>query len=412
MIMAKDAKTDKLTAFFRSFAEADEALNFRMACETVGEKTDVISTGTPSLDDALACGGLPCGRLIQYYGAAASGKTLMSLLAIKEAQKKDPTARQLFIDAEQTFSSTWADTLGVDTSRVILIEGDLSSNGRRLFEMLLGVPKENAKHILSGKSREGLLDKIMNKEKEYNINIIVLDSLGAIVPPQEDTAAIGKQNMALLSRFLTTTFRKLSLEVKKANIPFVIINHQKASFDLYGGSHSYSGGNSYTHFLSVNIYFEAVNRADAKILDENENRIGSTIRACVEKNKMGVHPRRCEFKVNFSSGIIDRHEEIGKLATDYDIVLRPNNVMYQYGDVKWRGEGAFLDAIKSSPSLALELEQKIEQARDTKWERKRAEQEAIKAGEIPAVSKKPSALDFINSSKDEEENDLSEVEGE
>src|SRR5271157_487319 len=135
--------SNKLDAFFKSFADSEEQVDYRMAHETVGEKVPVISTGSYALDDALSSGGLPKGRLIQYYGPTGSGKTLMAMIAMVEAQRQDPTAQQVFIDAEQTFDPNWAETLGVDTSRVIIVESDTAANGRKCFEMLLGVPKED-----------------------------------------------------------------------------------------------------------------------------------------------------------------------------------------------------------------------------------------------------------------------------
>jgi len=296
------------------------------------------------------------------------------MLAIKEAQKENPKAQQMFIDSEGTFSADWAEILGLDSSKIILVDGDTAVNGRKCFEMLLGIPKEDKKHILTGKSREGLLDKIINKD--FNINMIVLDSLGSIIPPGEDTSAVGKMNMALLARFLTTTFRKLSLEVNKAKIPFIIINHKKANMDPYGVDHSFSGGNTYAHFLSANVYFEAVNRADAQILDEKDQKIGHTMRATIEKSKFGAYPRKCEFKVNFGVGIIDRHEEIGKLAIDYEVVARPSTMSYEYEGQKWVGAGKYLEAIKDSPEFAEELTRKIGEARDNKLEQKREQQKA------------------------------------
>ena len=369
--------SNKLDAFFKSFPDSDDQLDYKMAHETIGQKLPVIPSGSISLDDALSSGGLPKGRLIQYYGAPGSGKTLMVMLAIKEAQLDDPDAQQVFIDAEGTFDPKWAEILGLDLSRIILVEGDTAVNGRKCFEMVLGVPKEDAKtHILKGKSKEGLLDKIISGE--FNINLIALDSLGSIIPPGEDTSAVGKMNMALLARFLTTTFRKLSLEVSKAQVPFIIINHKKANMDPYGVDHTYSGGNTYAHFLSANVYFEPVNRADAKILDEKENKIGQTIRATIEKSKFGPWPRKCEFKVDFGIGVIDTHEEIAQLALDYNVVNKPTSVSHEYGDRKWVGFPKYCEAIKEDASLASELKQKISEARDAKWEAKRLEQEAKK----------------------------------
>ena len=305
-----------------------------------------------------------------------SGKSLMAMLAIKEAQKKDEDSQQVYIDSENTFNVQWAETLGLDTSRVIIIDGELAVNGRRCFEMLLGEPKEDAKHVLVGKKKEGLLDKIY--KKELNINIIVLDSLGAVIPTGEDVASVGKANMALMARFLTPMFKKLSLEVNKANIPFLIINHKRDNMELYGQDHTFSGGNTYAHFLSANIYFEAVMRKDAMILDEKDNKVGHIIRATTEKSKFCAWPKKCEFKVNFGIGVIDRHEEIAQLSLDYEIVSKPTSVTHEYGDRKWVGFNKFCDAIKDDYELATELEEKISEARRIKLENTRTKQEIIK----------------------------------
>ena len=209
---------------------------------------------------------------------------------------------------------------------------------------------------------------------ELNINLIVLDSLGAIVPPGEDTSVVGKMNMALLARFLTTTFRKLTLEVSKAQVPMIIINHKKDNMDPYGADHTYSGGNTYAHTLSANVYFEAVQRKDAMIIDEKENKIGHPLRATIEKSKFGPWPRKCEFKINFGIGVIDKHEEIAQLALDYGVVTKPSTVSHEYGDKKWVGFPKYCEAIKDDPVLAQELLAKVAVAREMKMEMKRKEQ--------------------------------------
>lgn len=136
-----------------------------------------------------------------------SGKSFLAMIGIYNAQKDDPEAKQVWLDAEQTFNSSWAETLGIDTRKVVVVSGERATNGRECFELLLGVPKEDAKtHILAGKKKEGLLDKIASKE--LNINFIVLDSLGALIPPIEDVAIVGKAGMATLPRFLSKEFKK------------------------------------------------------------------------------------------------------------------------------------------------------------------------------------------------------------
>ncbi len=378
---------NKLDAFFQGFSDAEEQLDFAMADEQSTEVLEIISTGSIALDDALSSGGLPRGRLIQYYGAAGSGKSLLAMLAIKEAQAADPTSQQVWIDAEQTFDPKWAKTLGCDISRIIIIRGDMAANGRLLFEMLLGTPKEDAKtHALKGKSKEGLFDKIINDE--FNINLVILDSLGAVVPPGEDTAAVGKMGMSLMARFLSTTLRKLSLEVKKANVPFIIINHKKDNMSAYGADHTYSGGNVYSHFLSANVYFESVNRKDAQILDEKENKVGHPLRATIEKSKFGPWPRKCEFKVHFGKGIIDRHEEIAQLVLDYNIVTKPTAVSYEYNGTKWVGMPKFCAAIEGDQKLASEFVAKIAVARENKWIKTECAQVEVEAVEVVKVVEK------------------------
>lgn len=376
---------NKYTAFFKSFSDAEDQLDFMMASEKHKDKVDTISTGSYAVDNALGGeGGLMVGRIHQYYGPAGSGKSLMAMLAIKEAQKKDPTSTQMWIDSEGTFDPRWCESLGIDLNRILLIEDDTAVNGRSLFTMLLGTPKEDAKtHELKGKSKEGFFDKIINGE--FNTNVIVLDSLGGLIPPQEDINTVGKAGIALLPRFLSTTFKKVSLEVKKSKAAFIVINHKKDNMDPYGKDHTFSGGNSFTHFLTSSIYFEAIQRKDAMVLDDKENKVGQAVRVSVEKTKAGAQGRT-EIKLHFGRGVIDLHEEIANLALGYDIVTKPTSMSYEYGDRKWVGSAKFMDAVKEDQDLANELAVKIKDARLNKWNKK-------EPSEAPPVVEKPKKAD-------------------
>jgi hypothetical protein len=172
--------------------------------------------------------------------------------------------------------------------------------------------------------------------------------------------------MALMARFLTTTFKKLSLDVTRANIPILIVNHKRDNMDPYGSDHTFSGGNTYAHFLSANIYFEAVMRKDSMILDEKDNKIGHIIRASIEKSKFSAYPKKCEFKVNFGKGVVDTHEEVAQLALDYDIVKKTSSVSHEYGDRSWVGFQKYCDGLKEDPELVKELLVKIVEAQNKK----------------------------------------------
>lgn len=374
--MASKKQEDKISAFFKSFAEADDEINFRFSNSIIYDKLPVISTGSLSLDDALSSGGLPKGRVIQYYGQSGAGKSLMAMLAIKEAQKDNPKAMQVFIDAEQTYSEVWATQLGIDSRRVLIVDGEQAINGRRCFTMLLGEPKENARtHEYEGKKVEGLLDKIANGE--MNINLIVLDSLGQMIPPGEDVAKVGKMNMALMARFLTKELKRLVLEVKKANVVFIIINHNKDNMDPYGQDHTFSGGNTLMHTLSGNVYFQASNSKDKVLRDADENKVGGVILAAVEKTKFGPWPRKCEFTVDFRKGIVNVEEEIYTLAIKYGVIVKATAVSHEYGDLKWTGKPKTIEAIAANQSLADELVIKINEARENERASRKAQQEAV-----------------------------------
>jgi hypothetical protein len=191
--------------------------------------------------------------------------------------------------------------------------------------------------------------------------------------------------MSLLARFLTTTFRKLTLEVHKAKVPFIIINHKRDSFDIYKGDHTFSGGNTYAHTLSANVYFEAVQRKDDRILDEKEQKVGHPIKATIEKSKFGPWPRSCEFKVNFNIGVIDKHEEVAQLALDYNVVVKTSSVSHEFGDKKWVGFPKYCEAIKDDSALYDDLVNKINAARDLKNEQKRTEQQARSQAALAAL---------------------------
>lgn len=363
-IGAEEQMSNKFEDFFKSFQNADEALTDIKFANALPEHVDVIKTGSYLLDDMIGCNGIPRGKITQYFGPPGSGKSLCSLIALVCAQKDDPESKQILINSEQTFNPTWAENLGVDLSRLLVIDGESAVDGKKLFTYLLGVPKEDLKHNYVGKKTEGIFDKIVNKE--FNVNMIILDSVGSILPPQEHVQNVGAMGVGILSRFLTPVMRKVSLETARANVAFIMINHIKSNLDPFSNARCFSGGNAYAHFLSVNLYFESIQRKDAQIFDEKENKIGHMIRATLEKSKYGPYPKRREFSVVFDKGVIKLNEEIATLALDYNVVQQPTKMTYSYNDYKWVGYQKFADALAENTTLANEILQKVSEARENK----------------------------------------------
>lgn len=353
-------KENNLQDFFQGFADAEDAMSFKMGDE-LEEFVEGISTGSYLIDDISNCGGFPRGRISQLYGAPAGGKTLISLLTIAQAQRQNPDSQQLFLDAEGTFNRQWAAQLGVDLSRLGIVDVDIASDGQAMFDMLIGIPREDKQHFFAGWKKEGLLTKIA--KKELNIDLIILDSIQAVIPPAESVTTVGKTFMAPpLAKFLTTSFRKLSPQVKKSNVAFLVINHKKDTFEMYGPNHTYAGGNAYSHYLSFNLYVEPRKAKDALLLNDKEEVIGREVCCTSEKCKMGPWPKSFNVKLNFTEGFTHLHEEIAELAIKYDAIEKPNDTMYHFGEFKWRGRETFNKAVKEDPQLAEQLLIKIRES--------------------------------------------------
>lgn len=184
---------------------------------------DIIKTGSPSLDYALGIGGMPRGRIIQLAGKESSGKTLLSLLCMKSWLDENPDNTVMFIDAEYTYDANWARSLGVDTSRVVVAK---TNDAKKIFEGLLGKMTVNKTTGKASKSVKGVLDLVKEgvDPRFKNLGLIVLDSVAAMNTPMEVDAAIGKQNMAPMPRFLSTELKKLTPAIADANVSMIFIN--------------------------------------------------------------------------------------------------------------------------------------------------------------------------------------------
>lgn len=340
--------------------------NVRTADEM--EEVDIIPTTSPSLDRALGVGGWPRGRIIQLAGQPSSGKTLLSLLAIAEWQRQDSENCAAFLDAEYTYDPEWAEALGVDNSRLLLVK---DNSGVNLFTGLVGRVKEN-KNTKKRTKIPGLLDfiregKVMKAkhpqtDEIISINcgkmgVIVLDSVAAVNTPTEEVSAVGKQNMALMGRFLSVELKKLTPQIAHANVAFMAINQIRTSPGvMFGDPTTTSGGNAWKHACSVMVMLAQLSARDTKIYDDNDEQIGGRIRVKIAKNKVARPFKQAEYNLRFDRGVVDKAEELLDVGVLTGLFERPNTRSYIINGEKLTSRG---DAIEYVYDHAAELEELI-----------------------------------------------------
>lgn len=342
---------------------------------------EIIDSGSNALNDILGVWGLARGRIIQFAGKESSGKTLMSLITIKQWQKLDPNNWAIFVDAEYTYDEAWAEQLGIDNSRVFLIR---ENSGVEIFNQLCGVPH---KEFGKPKKKPGILD--LEKQNPSGLGIVVIDSIAAVVPPIVMTKEVGKINIAPMARFLPDALPRIIPLLSQTGIILVAINQVRVDVGkLWGDPTSTPGGKALKHYSSVMIHFTSSESKKTLILDDNGETIGHVVGARIDKNKVGTPRRTCSFRINYTKGVIDKHMEIGNLAIKYGVVNRPNKMTYEYDDKKWIGLDNYYEGINNE-KLMEELLKKIK-------ENKLNKKEVVKFEEI--VSE--------NDSEEEEEGDI------
>jgi recombination protein RecA len=309
------------------------------------------SSGSPALDEAIGIWGYPKGRLIQLAGHESSGKTLLSLMAIREWQKKASDNWALFIDAEYTFDPSWAQHLGVDLSRLRILK---TNSGSEIFERLCGKPAEK---LGKPKVKRGILDMVIEQggADKSGLGIIVLDSVAAVIPPQEAASEVGKQNIAALSRFLTPELRRIIPLLAESQVVFLGLNHVKTAIGQYGDPETSPGGKAWFFHCSLMLSVARIKREECKIFDDTKEQVGHRIRVKIGKNKVAPPFREAELDIAYLSGLINQHMEIKDLAVKYGIVKRPNNQTYVFEDLNVRGKDKFLEHLAQDPVLCEKL---------------------------------------------------------
>lgn len=289
-------------------------------------KVDSISTGSLTLDIATGIGGLPRGRIIEIYGPESSGKTTLALHCIAEAQKLGGDAA--FVDAEHALDPVYAANLGVDVDSLIVSQPDFGEQALEITEQL----------VSSGA-----------------VDIVVVDSVAALVPKSEIEGDMGDSHVGQHARLMSQALRILAGTINKTNCIVIFINQLREKIGvMYGNPEVTTGGRALKFYSSMRIDVRKIEQ----LKGAGSEFIGSRTRAKIVKNKVAPPFKSAEFDIMYGDGI-SKVGEILDMAVQYDIVHKGGS-WFSYGDRRLgQGRDNVKEIIKNEPELAAELEQKI-----------------------------------------------------
>ena len=292
--------------------------------ENAAMNVEAISTGSLSLDVALGIGGVPKGRIIEIYGPESSGKTTVALHIVASAQKAGGEAA--FIDAEHALDPEYAAALGVDTDSLLVAQPDTGEQALEIAEQLV---------------RSGAID------------VLVVDSVAALVPRAEIEGEMGDSFVGLHARLMSQALRKLAGAVSKANCVVVFINQLREKIGvMYGNPEVTTGGRALKFYSSVRIEIRRTEH-----LKNGAQMIGSHTRAKVVKNKIAPPFKEAEFDIMYGEGI-SKVSELVDIGVKLDFIQR-SGAWFTMGDLRFQGRDAVKQYFKEHPEEADEMEARI-----------------------------------------------------
>lgn len=316
---------------------------------------EAISTGSVSLDVATGIGGLPRGRIIEIYGPESSGKTTLALTAVAQAQKGGGEAA--FIDAEHALDPVYAANLGVDVDSLLVSQPDDGEQALEIAETL---------------ARSGAID------------VIVIDSVAALVPRSEIEGEMGDSHVGLHARLMSQAMRKIAGAVSKSNTVIIFINQLREKVGvIYGNPEVTTGGRALKFYATMRIdvrRIESIKQTGGEI-------VGNRTRAKIVKNKVAPPFKEAEFDILYGKGI-SKVGELVDLGVKYDIVKKSGSWFSYEGNKIGQGRESVKDLLSSNQAMADEIEAKIRAAIKAEFDEKNQTVEktdAVPAPEIPAT---------------------------
>src|SRR5882724_1867414 len=286
---------------------------------------EVISTGSIGLDAALGIGGLPKGRVVEIYGPESSGKTTIATHVIAEAQKKGGMCA--FIDAEHAFDSAYAQKLGVDVDNLLISQPDYGEQALEIADRL----------ILSGA-----------------LDVVVIDSVAALVPKGELEGEMGDSKMGLQARLMSQALRKLTATISKTNTICIFINQLREKIGvMFGNPETTTGGNALKFYASVRLDIRRVSQ-----IKDGESAIGNRVKVKIVKNKVAPPLRSAEFDLVFGEGI-SKVGEIIDMGVEMGIVNKSGSWFSYDSNKLGQGRDTVKQLLLDNPKLADEIEAKI-----------------------------------------------------
>ncbi|AEE50364.1 recombinase RecA [Haliscomenobacter hydrossis] len=290
---------------------------------------DVISTGSIGLDVALGINGLPKGRIVEIYGPESSGKTTLAIHAIAECQKQGGIAA--IVDAEHAFDRFYAEKLGVKTDELLISQPD---NGEQALE------------IVENLIRSGAID------------IIVVDSVAALVPRSEIEGEMGDSKVGVQARLMSQAMRKLTGSIGRTNCCCIFINQLREKIGvMFGNPETTTGGNALKFYASIRL---DIRKSGAAIKDKDGNVVGNQVKVTVKKNKLAPPFRVATFDIVFGEGISKAGETVD-MGVDYEVIQK-SGAWYSYNGAKIaQGREAAKQFLLDNPEMGAELELKIKE---------------------------------------------------